>query len=270
MLLEFAGGIWSNSLALLADAGHMLADTAAIGLALFAAWFAAHPPSKQKTYGYYRLEILAAFLNGIVLVLVSLYIFWEAVHRFSHPEQVQGNVVLGIATVGLIANLVSAGLLYRSGQHNLNVRGAFLHVISDSLGSVGAIIAGICVMYFGFRMADPIISMFIACLVLYNAWRLIEEATNVLLEGCPVHLDVADIKAALIDLHEIRAVHDLHVWSITLGKEAMSVHIVVDEVAHYRPELVGKIQQVLKEKFGLTHITVQLETPDFIEEDIHD
>jgi cobalt-zinc-cadmium efflux system protein len=269
MLIEFFGGLWVNSLALLADAGHMLTDVGAIGLALFAAWFSKQPCSSQKTYGYYRLEIFAALINGIALALISFFILYEAFMRLQHPLQIRAGILIWIASGGFILNLVSASILFKSSQHNINIRSAFFHVLSDSLGTLGTVIAGVFIYFWNFYQADPILSMAIALLVLINGWKLIQEATNILLEACPVHLSVADIESALIDLHEIRAVHDLHVWSITSGKEALSVHLVVEDAEHYTPELVMKVQQVLKEKFGLTHLTVQLETPNFEEDSIH-
>lgn len=270
MIVEFIGGLWANSLALLADAGHMLMDVGAVGLALFVAWFAEYPSSPQKTYGYYRLEIFAAFINGLALALISFYIVYEAIQRFQHPpEEIKGNYLMWIAGGGFVINLVSAAILYQPGQKNVNVQGAFMHVLSDSVGSLGAMIAGALVFFFGFYQADPILSILIAILVLVNGWKLIQETTNVLLEACPVHLDVPNITDALTDLPEVKAVHDLHVWSITSGKEALSVHIVVESPEHFRPELVTKIQHCLKEKFGLTHLTVQLEPPEFEEDEIH-
>lgn len=269
MIVEFIGGFWANSLALLADAGHMLTDVGAIGLALFAAWFSEHPASSQNTFGYYRVEIFAAMINGIVLALISLVIFYEALQRFQNPPPVEGAVMLWISVGGLIVNLISAYILHNRMQQNINVKGAYAHVVSDCLGSLGAILAGISIIFFQFKLADPLFSILIGILVLYNAWKLIWEAANVLLEASPVHLNVDDIKQALIDIPEIKTLHDLHVWCITSGKEAMSVHVVVEDEAHYKPELVTKIQHVLKEKFGLTHLTIQLETPDFEEDDIH-
>jgi len=269
MFIEFLGGLWINSLALLADAGHMLTDIGAIGLALFAAWFSKQPCSSQKTYGYYRLEILVALINGVALALISFFILYEAFVRIQHPLQIKAGALIWIATGGFILNLISASILFKSGQQNLNIRSALFHVLSDSLGTLGTVIAGIAIYFWNFYQADPILSIVIALLVLVNGWKIIQEATNILLEACPVHLSVADIESALTDLHEIRSVHDLHVWSITSGKEALSVHLVVEDTEHYTPDLVMKVQQVLKEKFGLTHLTVQLETPDFEEDSIH-
>lgn len=269
MLVELIGGIWTNSLVLLADAGHMLTDVGAIGLALFTAWFVEHPASPQKTYGYYRLEIFAALINGVALFVISIGIFYEAFHRMQTPSEIKGVALTWIATGGLIVNLLSAAILYAPGQKNINMRAAFMHVISDSLGSIGAIIAGLSITYFGFYQADPVLSIIIAILVLINAWKLIEEASNVLLEASPKHLNVAEIQNALLDLPEVESLHDLHVWSITSGKEALSAHVVVKTESQFSSLVVSKIQQVLKERFHLTHITIQLETPDFEEDDIH-
>jgi cobalt-zinc-cadmium efflux system protein len=269
MLVEFAGGLWANSLALLADAGHMLTDVGAVGLALFAAWFARHPTSSQRTYGFYRLEILAALINGVALAVIAIYIFYEAVHRMFEPPEVRGVALIWIATGGLIINLIAARILYQAGQHNINVRAAFVHVLSDTLGSLGAIVAGVLIFFFQFYLADVIFSVLIALLVLVNAWKLIGEATNILLEACPVHLNVGDIKQCLLSLPEVQSVHDLHVWCITSGKDAMSVHVVVSDASHYTPQLVTRIQHDLKEQFGITHLTIQLETPDFEEDEIH-
>lgn len=269
MIVEFIGGLWTNSLALLADAGHMLADVGAVGLALVAAWFAEHPPTAQKTYGYHRLEIFAAFINGVALAVISLYIFYEAYQRLFIPTDIKAPWLMVIATGGLVINLISAAILFKPGQKNINVQGAFAHVLSDSLGSLGVIIAGAIILYTGFTQADAIFSVIIGLLVLYNAWGLIQETLNVLLEACPIHLSVAEIEAALLDMPEIHAVHDLHVWSITSGKEALSVHVVVTEDSHFSPALVTKIQHALKEQFGLNHLTIQLETPDFEEDEIH-
>lgn len=269
MVVEFLGGLWANSLALLADAGHMLADVGAITLALFAAWFAEQPASSQKTYGYYRLEIVAAFVNGIILAIMAAYIIYEAYERFKNPPQVEGALLMAIAAGGFVINLIAAAILFSPGQRNINVRGAFIHVVSDSLGSLGAVLAGASVMYFGFVQADAIFSVLIAVLVLVNGWKLIQEAVNILLEACPAHLNVAQIRQALTALPEVQSVHDLHVWCITSGKDAMSVHVVVEDPNHYTPELVTKIQHTLKDRFGLTHITIQLEPPDFEEDEIH-
>jgi len=269
MVLEFLGGLASNSLALMADAGHMLTDVGATGLALFAAWFAEHPASQQKTYGYYRLEILAAFVNGIVLVLIAGWIIYEAFLRLHQPLMVKGNILTLVAFGGLLVNLVSAGVLMKTAASHVNTRAVLTHIFSDVLGALGAIIAGVGILFFHAGWLDPFVSILIALLVLYSAWKLIEETTHLLLEGCPRHLSVEEIESALTGLHEIRAVHDLHVWSITQGKEALSVHIVVDEEEHYCPQLVSKIQDILKQKFGLTHLTIQLETPDFEEAEIH-
>ena len=264
MVIEFVGGFWTGSLALLADAGHMLTDVGAVGLALFAAWFAQHPPSTaQKTYGYYRIEILAAFVNGLLLVALSGFVFFEAIQRFSHPHAVKGGVMMLIAVGGIIINLASAYILHKQASHNLNVRAAFLHVLSDTLGSVGAVLAGLFIWKFHWYWADGIFSMLIASLVLFSAVRLILDATHVLLEGSPPHLDVKSIEATLASFEQVKAVHDLHVWTIASGRESMSVHVEVASEQDFHPNTLHLLQRELIEAFGLYHVTIQLEPPDF-------
>jgi cobalt-zinc-cadmium efflux system protein len=269
MVVEFAGGLYTHSLALLADAGHMLMDVGALSLALFASWMSVHPPSSRNTYGYHRLEIFAAFINGVVLAVLALVVFYEAWQRLQHPQPVSGVALTWIALGGRIDDLVAAAVLYQPGRQNLNMKAAFYHVLSDSLGSAGAVVAGLCVVYLGFNQADSLLSMLISLLILVNAWNLIRETVNVLLEACPTHLDVGDIRTALLSLPEVATVHDLHVWSITSGKEALSAHIVVRHTDDYTPQRVTDIQHMLKGRFGLTHLTLQLEPPGFEEDEIH-
>lgn len=269
MIMEILGGLWSHSLALWADAGHMFTDTAALSLALFTAWMTGRLKSQQNTYGFYRMEILAAFINGVALTLMALWIGYEASQRLLHPQTVLAPTMTWIAAGGLVINVISAIILFQPGQKNLNMRAAWLHVLSDCLGSVGAIIAGILIWVWGIWQADPFISVAIAALILINAWKLLQETTQVLLEACPSHLNVAEIKQTLLSLPEIDTLHDLHVWAITPGKEALSVHAVVKEADQFQPYVMNRIQDILKERFNLTHITVQLEPPGFQEDDIH-
>ncbi|MCA9800139.1 MAG: cation transporter [Cyanobacteria bacterium HKST-UBA04] len=261
MVVEFVGGFMANSLALIADAGHMLTDVGSLALAVFAAWFAQQPATPTKTYGYYRLEILAACLNGVFLVLISGYVVWEAIERIGHPEVVQGPLMLVVAIGGFLVNAVAAWLLHQGSHDNMNVRAAFLHVLSDLLGSVGAILAGFLIWQYQWYSADIVISIFIAAMILYNAVRLLLEATNVLLEGVPDHISITEVMHVLENIEEVCAVHDLHVWSITLGQEALSAHVVVNSREHYQPELVDRIQCKLQDHFGLNHCTIQLEVP---------
>ncbi len=221
MVAEAIGGWWTGSLALLADAGHMLTDVAAIGLALAAMWFSARPATPSKTFGYHRLEILAALINGVALVIISLFIFYEAYERWSSPPVVNAQVLIAVAAGGLVVNLVCAWLLHGDHQHNdLNLRGAWLHVIGDALGSVGALVAGVLILYFDWYRADALFSVIIGLLIIYSAWHLIRASTNVLLEGTPAHINLTAVEEAILETRGVEDVHDLHVWTITSGREA--------------------------------------------------
>lgn len=257
-LIELAGGIYANSLALLADAAHMLTDLGALGLSLFALKIAVRPATHEKTYGYLRAEILAAFANGIFLILLALFIFYEAYQRFQEPPEVKSLPMLIVATTGLCANLVTAGLLFGSRSENLNLRGAFLHVIGDTLGSLGAILAGILIMFQGWRLADPIVSAVVGCLVLYSSWKLVAESVDILLEGTPRHLKVSQILKDLGGVRSVVSIHDLHVWSIATGMTAMSCHIMVknDEDASM---VLAEASLLMREKYGIGHTTIQIE-----------
>lgn len=265
---ELIGGILTGSLALLADAGHMFADVGAIALALFASWFAQYPATTQKTFGYYRIEILAALTNGLVLAGISFWIIWEATQRWNNPPEVRGGWMFIIATGGLIINLISASLLHKGHENDLNLKGAYLHILGDLLGSVGAIVAAALIFWNGLYLADPLFSIMISLLVLFSAGKLVVEAVNVLLEGSPAHINVASVKEALLELEGVVSVHDLHVWSITSGKDALAAHVVVAHDA-FKAETLSCIQHCLKEKFGLSHVTLQLEPPDFQEDQVH-
>jgi cobalt-zinc-cadmium efflux system protein len=269
MFAEAAGGWLTGSLALMADAGHMLADVAALALALVAAWFGARPATPSKTYGYYRLEILAAFANGVVLVLVSLRILFEAYGRWSQPPELErGGLMVVIASGGLLVNVVCAWLLHGDHKHDLNVRGAWLHVIGDALGSVGAIAAGALVTGLGWYRADPLFSALIALLIVWSSWNLIREATNVLLEGTPAHINLAAVEDAILDTAGVEDVHDLHVWTIKSGHEALSAHVThAPGVA--QNELLRSLRARLSEQFGVGHLTIQMETGDTEDEPFH-
>ena len=269
MFAEAFGGWATGSLALLADAGHMLADVAALGLALVAAWFGARPATPSKTYGYYRLEILAAFANGVVLVLVSFRILYEAYGRWSQPPELErGWLMVAIASGGLLVNLVCAWMLHGDHAHDLNVRGAWLHVLGDALGSVGAIAAGALVAAFGWYAADPLFSALIALLIIWSSWNLIREATNILLEGTPAHINLHAVEDAIRETAGVEDVHDLHVWTIKSGHEALSAHVIhAPEVA--QPELLRELRARLRDQFGLGHLTIQMETGDLEDEPFH-
>lgn len=263
MLAEAIGGYLANSLALLSDAGHMLTDVAALTLSLFAVRFASRPATPRKTYGFYRLEILAALTNGVTLIVLSLLICFEAYRRLRHPEAVQGWTLIWISTGGLVVNLISAWMLSRSHHGgNLNIRGALLHVLGDLLGSVAAIAAGVMIIWRGWIWADPVFSVVISLLIIYNSWRLVADAVNVLLEGTPSHINGAAVEEAMRAAPGVRAVHDLHIWTITSGRHAVTAHIVINDASEsYR--ILREIREMLAERFALTHSTIQVEDPTF-------
>jgi cobalt-zinc-cadmium efflux system protein len=263
MLAEAIGGYWANSLALLSDAGHMFTDVAALALALFAAWFASRPATQNKTYGFYRLEILAALVNGVTLIALSVLICVEAYHRFRQPEEVQGWALVWIAVGGLVVNMVSAWLLSRSHAHdNLNMRGAYLHVLGDLLGSVAAIAAGVLIVWKGWRWADPLFSVVISLLIVWNSWRIVAESVNVLLEGVPSHISPAAVEQAIKTIHGVREVHDLHIWTITSGRHVLTAHVVVAN-ADQSCRVLREVRALLAERFDLSHSTIQIEDPTF-------
>ncbi len=268
MVAEAIGGWWTGSLALLADAGHSLTDVAALGLALVAIWFGSRPATSSKTFGYYRLEILAALINGVTLVLISLLILYEAWQRFSAPPQVRGAAVILIATGGLLVNLTCAWMLHGRHQVDLNIRGAWLHIINDALGSLAAIIAGVLMWLFNWYLADPLISVLIALLIIWSSWRLIRDSTNVLLEGTPAHINLAAVEDVILTTAGVHDVHDLHVWTITSGREALSAH-VIHLTGISQSELLKELRTKLSTRFGVDHLTIQMETSDFEDETFH-
>ncbi len=261
-VIELVGGFYANSLALLADAAHMLTDLAALGLSLFALMISTRPATHAKTFGYLRAEILAALANGIFLVLIGIYIFYEAYQRLVLQPPVRSVPMLVIAATGLVANLVTAGLLFRSQHENLNVRGAFLHVLGDTLGSVGAIVAGVIMAVWRWYLADPLVSIIVALLVMYSSWQLVRESVDVLLEGTPRHLNIQSILLEMGSVNGVRSVHDLHVWSITSGMPAMSCHVVLS--AEVDPAAVlTALSRTMREKYGIEHTTIQIEVENW-------
>ncbi|HEV2802928.1 MAG TPA: cation diffusion facilitator family transporter [Pyrinomonadaceae bacterium] len=268
MVAEAVGGWLTGSLALLADAGHMLTDVAALALALMAVWFGSRPATPSKTFGYYRLEILAALVNGVMLVVMSLLIFYEAYERWHTPHEVRGNLMIVIATGGLFVNLACAWFLHGDHHDDLNVHGAWLHIMGDALGSVGAIIAGVLMSAYGWYRADAVFSVGIALLIVWSSWHLIKESTNVLLEGTPAHINLASVEEAIRTTEGVEGVHDLHVWTITSGREALSAHVVHAETV-VQPELLKELRVKLHDRFGLDHLTLQMETGDFEDETFH-
>jgi cobalt-zinc-cadmium efflux system protein len=267
MVAEFVGGLLSNSLALLADAAHMLTDVAALALSLFALWFAQRPATSEKTYGYLRLEILAALLNGSTLIVLSFFIFREAWHRFQEPVEIAGGLMLVVAVGGLVVNIIAAYMLHASAGHSLNVRGAYLHVLGDLLGSVGAIAAATVILTTGWTPADPLISVLVGSLILFSSYKLVRESVDVLLEAVPAHLDLEEIREEICQIPGVEMVHDLHVWTVTSGYFAMSGHARVTEVERTR-EVLEAIHERMHEKFGISHVTVQVEPEPIFQIDL--
>lgn len=262
LVAEVVGGLLTNSLALLADAGHMATDVAALALSLFAIWLARRPSTPERSFGFYRAEVLAALANAATLVAISVYIFWEAINRLGNPPEIKSGPMLVVAIGGLVANAASAWVLMRGGGHeeNLNTRGAFLHVVGDLLGSVGAIVAAVVMLSTGWYLADPLLSAGIGLLILWGSWRLLRESVDVLLEATPKGIDMAELRAAMGSVPGVDGVHDLHVWTVTSGLVAMSSHVEVASHQDWHPILV-QLSTVVRERFGIAHATLQPEEP---------
>ncbi|MBI4341910.1 MAG: cation transporter [Candidatus Omnitrophica bacterium] len=263
MIVEFVAGWLSGSLALFADAGHMLADASALAFSLFAAWIAARPATPGKTYGYYRTEILAALANGVALWLIVIWIDVRAWQRLQEPAPVAGGLMMTVAVIGLVTNLVSGWVLRTARTGSLNVEGAWLNVMSDALGSVGVIIAGWLIREHGWTAADPIASMIIGVLIAVNAWSLIKRSVNILLEGAPGHLRIPDVMQAMRTVPGVHEVHDLHLWTITTGMDAMSGHVIVQDVGR-STEILNRLNALLSQRFGIAHTTLQLEPREHV------
>jgi cobalt-zinc-cadmium efflux system protein len=269
MLLEFFGGLVTNSLALLSDAGHMLSDTSSLILSLFAIWFAQRPASRNKTYGFYRFEILAALFNGLTLFIISGIIVWEAYGRFFEPPTVASGSMMVIAAIGLIANLISAWSLIRKSdiKNNVNLRSAYLHILGDALGSVGAIIAGALMLLFDWYIADPIISVIVALLILKSAWGVMKQSIHILMEGTPITIDQSEVESYLKQINGVINVHDLHIWTITSGLDSLSCHLLVEEHADTQ-EILQRAIDLIKDKFQIEHTTIQIETKSLNHSDL--
>src|SRR2546425_3939712 len=259
LVVEVLGALFTGSLALFADAAHMLTDVGGLGLALFAIWAASRPPTPAKTYGYYRAEILAALVNALLLLAVAGAILVEAWERLRHPSAVLGGPMLAIGGLGLVVNLIGAWLLHRDAAHSLNVRAAYLEVLSDAVSSLGVLIAAGVVLATGWTPADALVSAGIALFIVPRTLGLLRQAVNVLLEGVPAHLDLAAIEGAMTEVRGVVRVHDLHVWTLTSGREAMSAHVVVVDVRESE-RLLDALHGVLHTRFGIDHTTIQLET----------
>ncbi len=260
-VVEFVGGWLTNSLALLSDAGHMLSDVTAMGLSLFAAYVATLPVTSQKTFGYYRAEILAAFLNGLALWLVAGIIFSEAYYRFFSPPEVQGQGMVLIASIGLAINVLTAWILHGTHHTNLNLHGVFLHVLSDAIGSLGTIVAGALILWTGWYWADPATSVVIGILILLSSFSLVRESMDILMQATPRHLNLAEVQRTLETVAGVGQVHDLHIWTLTSGLFTLTAHVVVNG-AHDHHTLLNALEQTIQERFGIDHITIQLEPRD--------
>lgn len=260
MLLEFFGGLLSNSLALLSDSGHMLSDSSSLALSLIAMWYAVKPASPDKTYGFYRFEILAALFNGMTLFVIATLIIKEAYDRLIQPQTVASGTMIVIAIIGLFANLISAWFMMTKGdvKGNINLRSAYLHVLGDALGSVGAIIAGVLMMTFSWYIADPIISVVVAVLILKSAWGVLKDTIHVLMEGTPNTVDLQEVKKTLQSIDGVVNVHDLHIWTITSGLDSLSCHLLIKDTKKCQDILQSALDRV-EEKFNIKHCTIQVE-----------
>jgi cobalt-zinc-cadmium efflux system protein len=258
MVVEVVGGLLTGSLALLADAAHMASDNLAIALALFAFWLSSKPSTPDRSFGYKRAEILAALVNGVAIVAVSAWIFFEAARRFSEPPEILGGWMMAVAAVGLLVNVAGAVILARSAGENLNMQGALRHVLADLLGSIGVILAAGVIVLTGWTYADPIISVGVGVLVLASAWKLLKEPVNILLEASPPNINAAEVGARMAASPGVAEVHDLHIWTITSGFPALSAHILVgkDEDCHARRRVV---ESMLHERYGIEHTTLQVD-----------
>lgn len=265
LIVEVIGGILTHSLALLADAGHMLTDVGALGLALLMAHIAKRPATPERTFGLLRAEVLGAFVNGATLVLIVGLIFWEAWKRLGQTQTIDGPFMLLVAFLGLLANIVSAIILAKGREENVNVQGAFLHMIADALGSVGAIVAGLVIWTTGWLPIDAIASIVIGLLILWSSWGFLKKTMNILLEATPEHINFMEVKNALEEMEHIDQIHDLHIWTITSGMPVLSAHIALSsccaETSHWQ-ECLAKAQKILKDRFGIEHATLQVEAGD--------
>lgn len=258
MAAEIIGGLLSGSLALLADAGHMFSDAAALSLSLFALWIAGRPATRPHTFGYYRAEILSALANGVALVVIAVFVIIEAVQRFRSPSPVMGKLMMGIAVGGLIINILGVWILHGRHSNSLNIQGAWMHMLADLLGSVITIAAGVLIWVFKWYWADPAGSLLLAGLVVYSAWKLLVRTVGVLMEATPSHLDIDEVRNALLEVEGVSEIHDLHVWTITSGLDLMSAHIVISSIDKLS-EILRCLQTVSKERFDIQHSTFQLE-----------
>ena len=271
MVAEIIGGLASGSLALIADAVHMFADAAAIGLALLAMWISGRPVSITRTFGFQRTEVLAALLNALSLWLITAWIFFEAFRRFMDPPEVEGTLMLIVGAGGLVINIIVAWALHRSARESLNVEGAFLHVLGDLVGSIGVIVASVLIAMFGWFVVDPIFSVVIGVLILAGSMRLIWKVSHVLMEGTPSHIDLHQLCQRMEREAGVTGVHDIHAWSITTGYDAFSAHVTTDRsTGETSDQMLSRLRVIAAQEFGISHVTIQLEdSPDGCAEDHH-
>jgi cobalt-zinc-cadmium efflux system protein len=261
MVAEIVGGLLANSLALLSDAGHMLTDILALGMSLAAMRFAQRPPTSSKTFGLYRLEILAAFFNGMLLLFISFYIFYEAYHRLVEPREIKGLFMLGVAIIGLLANGVGILILRKSALKNLNVKSAFFHVVGDTISSGGVILGGLVIIYTGWYMIDSLIGIFIGLLILRGAYGLVRESIDIFLEATPKEIDMDKMVDDLLRIEGVKDIHHLHLWTITSGIYAMSAHVLIDDLLISKSNrILDEIERLLRDKYSMEHTTIQFES----------
>ena len=260
MIVEAVGGVLTDSLALVADAGHMLTHIGALALALVAMWLAERPPSPRRTFGFARVEVLSALLNIIVLWLFVAYVIWEAVNRFGETPEVQGALTMGVGAGGLAVNALVAVILHRSAEHSLNIRGAMLHVIGDMLGSLAVVVSGAFVLGFGWNIADPIVSLLISVSILALSWRAMMQVLQVLVEGAPQRLNLYQLCADIEELDGVTLIHDVHAWTITSGYDAISAHILIDPESSVHQAILEQATAITRDRYQLRHITFQIET----------
>lgn len=258
MLLEFVGGIFANSLALLSDSAHMLTDVGSLCLALFIHWFARRPFTPRMSFGYHRVEILGALLSGLIIWLLSGLLIFEAIRRFSNPPEVQAPLMIGIAFLGLLANVASMRVLHSVEEKNLNLRAAYLHLLADCLGSLGAVVAGVLIWWTGYRLIDPIVSILFAVLMLVSSWKLVREAVEILMESVPSSIDPEQVQQDLKAIEGVSEVHDLHIWTVSSGRHALSVHLVSSR----GDAVLNDANSLLKSKYEIEHTTIQVEHPE--------
>ena len=274
MIAEIIGGLLSNSLALLSDAGHMLTDILALSLSLAAMKFAQKPPTPSKTFGFHRLEILAAFFNGMLLFFISFYIFYEAYHRLLQPEEIKGLFMLVVACIGLLANGAGILLLRKSAHTSLNVKSAFFHIVGDTISSGGVIVGGLLILYTGWYLVDPLISIFIGILILRGAYALTMESIDIFLEATPKDINVEELLDELRKIQGVKDVHHLHLWTITSGINAMSAHVLIDDLLiSSSVYILKKIKSLLRNKYKIEHSTIQFESKacgdNLLQDDVH-